>query len=103
MIVCPRALDFRARELLLPLVNGTGMVREWSLSVVDETRFVLTPTQQGLDAALDQADRAPAVDDRYDKGVGLALEASEHLASRRLGRNRLGALGQDFDGRHIRP
>ena len=61
----------RARELLLPLVNGTGMVREWSLSVVDETRFVLTPTQQGLDAALDQAmDSAKDVIDRRINAIG---------------------------------
>lgn len=61
----------RARELMLPLVNGTGMVREWSLSVVDETRFVLTPTQQGLDAALDQAmDSAKDVIDRRINAIG---------------------------------
>ena len=61
----------RARELILPLVNGTGMVREWSLSVVDETRFVLAPTQQGLDAALDQAmDSAKDVIDRRINAIG---------------------------------
>src|SRR5690348_9983528 len=55
----------RARELLLPLVNGQGLRREWTLEVVDETRFVLTPTQEGLDAALDQAmDSAKDVIDR---------------------------------------
>jgi preprotein translocase subunit SecD len=61
----------RAREAILPLVNGTGMIREWSLSVVDETRFVLTPTQQGLDAALDQAmDSAKDVIDRRINAIG---------------------------------
>ncbi|MCP5397318.1 MAG: protein translocase subunit SecD [Sphingomonadaceae bacterium] len=45
----------RAREILLPVVNGTGLVREWDLEVVDETRFVLTPTQAGLDTAVTQA------------------------------------------------
>ncbi|MDP4539051.1 protein translocase subunit SecD [Qipengyuania sp. DY56-A-20] len=45
----------RARELLLPLVNGQGMVREWDLTVVDETRFVLTPTESGLEQAVSDA------------------------------------------------
>ena len=45
----------RARELILPLVNGNGMVREWDLSMVDETRFVLTPTEQGLEQAVTDA------------------------------------------------
>ncbi len=61
----------RAREAVLPLVNGTGLVREWTLSVVDETRFVLTPTQQGLDDALDQAmDSAKDVIDRRINAIG---------------------------------
>ena len=45
----------RAREALLPALSGTGMVREWDFEVVDENRFVLTPTQQGLEAAVAQA------------------------------------------------
>ena len=45
----------RARELLLPSINGGGLVREWDLQVVDGTRFVLTPTAAGLDAARNQA------------------------------------------------
>ncbi|MGX7926520.1 protein translocase subunit SecD [Tsuneonella sp. HG094] len=45
----------RARELLLPNINGTGTVREWDLQVVDGTRFVLTPTTQGLTVAVDNA------------------------------------------------
>jgi preprotein translocase subunit SecD len=45
----------RARELLLPLVNGTGLTREWDLQVVDETRFVLTPTESGINTAVTQA------------------------------------------------
>jgi len=45
----------RAREVLLPLINGTGTVREWDLQVVDGSRFVLTPTRAGLDLAVDQA------------------------------------------------
>ncbi|TCD04992.1 protein translocase subunit SecD [Erythrobacteraceae bacterium CFH 75059] len=45
----------RMREALLPAINGTGMQREWNLQVVDQTRLVLTPTAQGLDAAVSQA------------------------------------------------
>lgn len=45
----------RARELLLPMVNGTGLTREWDLSVTDETRFVLTPTSDGIEAAVTDA------------------------------------------------
>ncbi|MEZ5693975.1 MAG: protein translocase subunit SecD [Altererythrobacter sp.] len=45
----------RAREEILPLINGSGLVREWNLEVVDETRFVLTQTQAGADAALNSA------------------------------------------------
>ncbi len=61
----------RARELLLPIVNGTGLTREWSLTVVDETRFVLTPTEEGLEAALDQAmDSAKDVIDRRINAIG---------------------------------
>ena len=45
----------RAREILTPLMNGEGLIREWDLSVVDTSRMVLTPTQQGLDNAVTQA------------------------------------------------
>ena len=45
----------RARELLLPLVNGTGLTREWTMSVVDETRFVLVPTSDGISNAVTDA------------------------------------------------
>ena len=45
----------RARELILPLVNGTGLTREWELTVVDETRFVLSPTPEGIENAVTQA------------------------------------------------
>ena len=43
----------RAREELLPIINGTGLVREWDLQVIDETRFVLSPTSDGLDNAVE--------------------------------------------------
>ena len=45
----------RARELLLPSINGAGTVREWDLQVMDGNRFVLAPTTPGLEAAVDNA------------------------------------------------
>ncbi len=45
----------RARELLLPLVNGVGLTREWTLAVVDETRFTLEPTSDGISNAVTDA------------------------------------------------
>jgi len=45
----------RAREALIPLMNGTGLSRDWTLQVVDQTRFVLTPTEQGLNQAVKDA------------------------------------------------
>jgi len=44
-----------AREILLPLINGTGLIREWDLAVVDTSTLVLTPTQQGTDQAVTNA------------------------------------------------
>jgi preprotein translocase subunit SecD len=44
-----------AREQVLPLMNGRGVTREWNLEVVDGTRFVLTPTQSGIDTAVSSA------------------------------------------------
>ncbi len=54
MVDDPAEVD-AARELILPMINGTGLVREWDLSVVDQTRFVLTPTTAGLDQAVSDA------------------------------------------------
>lgn len=45
----------RAREQILPLLNGTGLTRDWNLTVEGETRIILTPTAQGLDAAVNSA------------------------------------------------
>ncbi|HAV81671.1 MAG TPA: protein translocase subunit SecD, partial [Erythrobacter sp.] len=45
----------RARELLLPAMNGTGLVREWDMAVEDGNRMVLTPTQEGTDQAVSDA------------------------------------------------
>lgn len=45
----------RARELLLPAINGQGIVAEWELEVVDETRMVLTQTDSGSETAVSNA------------------------------------------------
>ncbi len=50
----PSEVD-RAREVIMPLMNGPGLVREWNLEVVDTSRLVLTPTASGLDQAVDNA------------------------------------------------
>jgi preprotein translocase subunit SecD len=46
-----------AREQLLPLTSGAGLTgqRDWDIQVQDGTRFVLTPTQAGVDLAVTQA------------------------------------------------
>ena len=49
-----RNLD-RARELLLPAINGSGLVQEWDLSILDGQRIVLEPTDLGLETAISQA------------------------------------------------
>lgn len=54
MLANPADID-RAREALIPLMNGTGLSRDWTLRVVDQTRFVLTPTQAGIDQAVKDA------------------------------------------------
>ena len=45
----------RARGLIEPIIAGTDLTPDWELSVVDGQRMVLTPTQDGLDRALDGA------------------------------------------------
>ncbi|MFW2350907.1 protein translocase subunit SecD [Qipengyuania sp.] len=50
----PSEID-RARELLLPSINGTGLVREWNLTVEDGNRMILAPTQEGIDQAVSDA------------------------------------------------
>ena len=54
MLANPADID-RAREALIPLMNGSGLSRDWTLSVVDQSRFVLTPTQSGVDQAVKDA------------------------------------------------
>jgi len=46
-----------AREKLMALTNGAGLTgqRDWNIEVVDGIRFVLTPTQAGLDQAVNRA------------------------------------------------
>ncbi|BEV00750.1 protein translocase subunit SecD [Novosphingobium olei] len=45
------------REAILPLTNGAGLTgkRDWTITVADGNRFVLTPTQEGIDQAVSQA------------------------------------------------
>lgn len=54
MVESPSDVD-RAREAIIPAMNGQGIVSEWNLEVVDETRFVLTPTSAGLSTAVSNA------------------------------------------------
>jgi preprotein translocase subunit SecD len=52
----PAQVD-QARELVLPLTSGAGLSgqRDWDIGVVDGSRIVLTPTQQGIDQAVSGA------------------------------------------------
>ncbi len=45
----------RTREALLPAINGQGITAEWDLDIIDETRFVLTPTGSGVENAVTDA------------------------------------------------
>ncbi len=54
MLQDPADID-RAREELRDVINGTGVVAEWDLEVLDGNRMVLTQTEQGLEAAVDNA------------------------------------------------
>ena len=56
MLEDPGQVD-AARDLLEPLTTGAGMTgqRDWTIQVVDGTRFLVTPTRAGLDLALSQA------------------------------------------------
>ncbi len=46
-----------ARQRLSQMTNGVGTTgqRDWDIQVVDSTRFVISPTKAGLDAAMDSA------------------------------------------------
>jgi len=54
MLENPAQVD-AAREELMPLINGPGLTREWDLSVLDGNRFVLAPTEAGLEEAVSNA------------------------------------------------
>ncbi|WP_209347307.1 protein translocase subunit SecD [Pontixanthobacter sp. CEM42] len=59
----------RTREELRQVLDGPGLVREWDLRVEDETRLVLSQTEEGLEDAITQAMTAAAdvIRDRVDK------------------------------------
>ncbi len=56
MLADPSKVD-AARELILPLTSGAGLTgqRDWDIQVQDGSRFVLTPTAEGIDLAVSQA------------------------------------------------
>ncbi len=56
MLQNPAQVD-AAREQILPLTNGAGLTgqRDWDIKVEDGSRFVLTPTQEGINLAVTQA------------------------------------------------
>ena len=56
MVVDPGQVD-AMRDLILPLTTGAGLTgqRDWDIQVVDGTRFVLTPTKEGIDQAVSNA------------------------------------------------
>ncbi|WEJ99764.1 MAG: protein translocase subunit SecD [Candidatus Sphingomonas phytovorans] len=60
-----------AREQLQALTTGAGLTgqRDWNIEVVDGTRFVMTPTQAGIDQQINQAmgDATEVVRKRIDE------------------------------------
>ena len=50
----PADID-RAREAITPILNGTGLTREWDLSVIDTNRMVITPSAGAIDQAVTDA------------------------------------------------
>ena len=56
MLQDPGRVD-AARDLIEPMTTGAGLTgqRDWTIQVVDGSRFVLTQTQAGLDVAVEQA------------------------------------------------
>ncbi len=68
----PAQLD-EAREEVNKLTSGAGLTgqRDWNIQILDGNRFVLTPTQAGLDIAVDSAmDSATDVIRRRIDGAG---------------------------------
>ena len=61
----------RTREELRDVLNGTGLVAEWQLQVVDGSRVVLTQSEGGLEQAVDDAmEAATEVVRRRIDGLG---------------------------------
>ncbi|QQN74631.1 protein translocase subunit SecD [Croceicoccus sp. YJ47] len=58
-----------AREALLPLTDGAGLTgqRDWTINVVDGTRFIVVPTEAGL-----------------EQGVELAMDTATDVVRRRI-------------------
>ena len=56
MVQDPSMVD-AARDLILPLTTGAGLSgkRDWDIQVVDTTRFVLTPTKEGIASEVSKA------------------------------------------------
>jgi len=56
MLKNPGQVD-ATREAIMPLTSGAGLTgqRDWDIQVVDGTRFVITPTTEGLDQAFTNA------------------------------------------------
>ena len=56
MVEQPGMVD-AARDLLVNLTTGVGTTgkRDWDITVVDGTRFVMTPSREGLDSAVTAA------------------------------------------------
>ena len=54
MLDDPSQVD-AAREEILPLLNGPNLTRDWDLEVVDSSRFIITPTNSGLETAVNSA------------------------------------------------
>ena len=50
----PSQID-AAREVLQPLINGRSGARDWDFQVVEGSRITLTPTQTGINQAINQA------------------------------------------------
>jgi preprotein translocase subunit SecD len=86
MLENPAQVD-AARERMLPLTSGAGLTgqRDWEIRVEDGSRFVLTPTQAGVDQAVNQA---------MDTAVEVVRKRIDALGTRepdirRLGGNRI--------------
>ena len=56
MVAQPNQVD-AVREAIMPLTSGAGLTgkRDWDINLVDSTRFVLTPTKEGIDQAVTDA------------------------------------------------